>query len=75
MDQVVAIHLDRGSLRCLSRKWSLNQRDVYKTYSTYGTHIGAHWLALLVPVLGSLIMSPTVCDVLSRNICFRIDIT
>ena len=43
------------------------------TFNIQRTYTGFHRLVLFVPVLGELVKSPTICNIMSRKIGFRIN--
>ena len=70
---VAVTRLDKGFLRMPNSIMAIKSEEQIKTHSIYGSSIGFHRYVMLVPVLGTLAKSPTICYVASRKNRFRID--
>ena len=68
-EQVVVTCLGKRLLQMSFSIMTIRSKEQIKTPSIKFFHR----LVMLVPVSDALIKSPTVCNVASRNACFRID--
>ena len=73
MDQVVVTRLGKGFLRIFISIIPIRLDRNIETQSIYIAFIGFHRLIILVPILGALVKSSTVCNTALRQTCFRID--